>query len=139
MLMFLGTRLGMQGCCKPDCSAPDSLRPLLNKLQQLRAADDMPLLALPDAAQENAGAPSSAGVALVQLTSTSSASCPPEQCGVASVTSTTQTQQQRADALCKEVHSLFHASLQLALSPQDHVQQVQLLRKVKVGTFSQPF
>jgi hypothetical protein len=67
LLMFLGTRLGMKGGCQPDCSSPDSLRPLLNKLHQLRAADDMPSLALPDAARERGGAPSSAGVASVQL------------------------------------------------------------------------
>jgi hypothetical protein len=133
MLMFLGTRLGMKGGCQPDCAAPDSLWPLLNQLQQLRAAADMPLLVLPDAARVHAGAPSSAGVTSVQLTSTSSASCPSEQCGVASVTRTMPTPQQRADALSKEVHSLFQASLQLALSPQDPAQQVQLLRKLKAG------
>jgi hypothetical protein len=33
MLMFLGTHLGMNGGCQPDCSTPDSLQPLLNKLQ----------------------------------------------------------------------------------------------------------
>jgi hypothetical protein len=56
MLMFMGTRLGLKGRCQPGRSAPDSLRPLLNKLQQLRAADDKPLAALPDTARENARA-----------------------------------------------------------------------------------
>jgi hypothetical protein len=70
MLMFLGTRLGMKGGCQPDRSAPDSLLPLLNKLQQLRAADDKPLAALPDTVRENARAPSGGGVASVPLTST---------------------------------------------------------------------
>jgi hypothetical protein len=133
MLVFVGTRLGMKGGCQPDCPAPDSLRPLLNKLQQFRAADDMPLLALPDATREHVGVPSSSGVAYVQLTSTSSASCPPDQCSVAGVTRTVQTPQQQADALCREVNSLFQASLQLALSPQDPAQQVLLLRKLSAG------
>jgi hypothetical protein len=44
-----------------------------------------------------------------------------------------QTPRQQADALCKEVHSLFQASLQLALSPQGPAQQVQLLHKLKAG------
>jgi hypothetical protein len=79
------------------------------------------------------GAPSIAGVTSVELTSTSSASCPPDQCGVAGVTRTMQTLQQRADALGKEMHSLFQASLQLTLSPQDPAQQVLLLRKLKAG------
>jgi hypothetical protein len=112
MLMFLGTRLGMKGGCQPDRSAPDSLRPLFEKLQQLRAADDKPLLALPDPAQEHARASSSAGVASVPPTSTSSASCPLEQWGIVCVTRTEQTLQQRADALGKEVHRLFQDSMQ---------------------------
>jgi hypothetical protein len=59
MLMFLGTRLWMKGGCQSDRSAPDPQWPLLNMLQQLRAADNKPLLALPDTTQEDARAPSS--------------------------------------------------------------------------------
>jgi hypothetical protein len=132
MLMFPGTRLGMKGGCQPDHSAPDSLRPLLNKLQQLRAADNKPLLALPDPAQEHARASSSASVASVPLTSTSGASCPLEQCGIVFVTCTEQTLQQ-ADAVDKEVHRLFQDSMQRAHSPQDLAQKVKLLRKLKAG------
>jgi hypothetical protein len=135
MLMFLGTCLGMKGGCQPDHSAPDSLQPLLDKLQQLRAADDKPLLALPDPAREHARISSSAGVASVPPTSTSSASCPLEQCGIVCVTHTEleQTQQQQVDALDKEVHRLFQDSMQQAHSPQDLAQKVKLLRKLKAG------
>jgi hypothetical protein len=69
----------------------------------------------------------------VLLTSTGSASCPREQCGIAVVTRPVQTLPQQADALGKEVHSLVQASLQLAHSPQDLAIQVQLLRKVKAS------
>jgi hypothetical protein len=104
-----------------------------NACSFLLSAAEMPLLALPGGPREHAGALSNAGVPSVQLTSTSSASCPPEQCGVAGDTRTVQTAQERADALCKEVHSLFEASLQLALMPHDPAQQVKRLRNLKAG------
>jgi hypothetical protein len=67
MLMFLGTSWDER---QPDRSTPDSPRPLHNKLQQLRATENKPLLALPDTTRKNARAPSSAVVASVPLTST---------------------------------------------------------------------
>jgi hypothetical protein len=106
MLIFLGTHLGMKGGCQPNRFALDFLRPLLNKLHELSAAYAKLLLALLDADQEHAGALPSTGVALMQLTSTSSQASLLSSMALLASRAHCKPQQ-RADALFKEVHSLF--------------------------------